>query len=68
MLDNQPRGTICIEDLEIGMVRSLRKTVTDRDIDLFPARLQRLQAKPEPRSLRSTRRRTGCVARHPAGR
>ena len=35
MLDNQPRGTICIEDLEIGMVRSLRKTVTDRDIELF---------------------------------
>ena len=35
MLDNHPRGTICIEDLEIGMVRSLRKTVTDRDIELF---------------------------------
>ena len=35
MLDNQPRGTICIEDLEIGMVRSLHKTVTDRDIELF---------------------------------
>lgn len=35
MLDNAPRGTICIEDLEIGMVRSLRKTVTDRDIELF---------------------------------
>ncbi len=35
MLDNLPRGTICIEDLEIGMVRSLRKTVTDRDIELF---------------------------------
>lgn len=35
MLDNMPRGTICIEDLEIGMVRSLRKTVTDRDIELF---------------------------------
>ena len=35
MLDNAPRGTICIEDLEIGMVRTLRKTVTDRDIELF---------------------------------
>ena len=35
MLDNHPRGTICIEDLEIGMVRSLRKTVTGRDIELF---------------------------------
>ncbi|MCT8159625.1 MaoC family dehydratase [Pseudoruegeria sp. SHC-113] len=35
MLDNMPRGTICIEDLEIGMVRSLRKQVTDRDIELF---------------------------------
>ena len=35
MLDNLPRGTICIEDLEIGMVRSLRKVVTDRDIEMF---------------------------------
>jgi 3-hydroxybutyryl-CoA dehydratase len=35
MLDNTPRGTICIEDIEIGMTRSLRKTVTDRDIELF---------------------------------
>ncbi|MGV8952294.1 MAG: MaoC family dehydratase [Cypionkella sp.] len=35
MLDNQPRGTICIEDLEIGMIRSLHKVVTDRDIALF---------------------------------
>jgi 3-hydroxybutyryl-CoA dehydratase len=35
MLDNLPRGTICIEDIEIGMSRSLRKTVTDRDIALF---------------------------------
>ena len=35
MLDNQPRGTICIEDLEIGMIRSLQKTITDRDIELF---------------------------------
>jgi len=35
MLDNSLRGTICIEDIEIGMTRSLRKTVTDRDISLF---------------------------------
>jgi 3-hydroxybutyryl-CoA dehydratase len=35
MLDNQRRGTICIEDLEIGMTRDLTKTITNRDIDLF---------------------------------
>lgn len=35
MLDNQPRGTICIEDIEIGMTRYLQKVVTDRDIELF---------------------------------
>ncbi|SFR05076.1 MaoC family dehydratase [Poseidonocella sedimentorum] len=35
MLDNMPRGTICIEDIEMGMVRHLRKEVTDRDIELF---------------------------------
>lgn len=35
MLDNMPRGSICIEDIEIGMTRNLRKTVTDRDIQLF---------------------------------
>jgi len=35
MLDNAPRGTICIEDIEIGMTRNLRKVVTDRDIELF---------------------------------
>ncbi|MDN5788568.1 MaoC family dehydratase, partial [Pseudorhodobacter sp.] len=35
MLDNYPRGTICIEDIEIGMSRQLQKTVTDRDIELF---------------------------------
>jgi 3-hydroxybutyryl-CoA dehydratase len=33
--DNLPRGTICIEDLEIGMRRYLDKRVTDRDIALF---------------------------------
>ncbi len=35
MLDNHPRGTICIEELEIGMMRHLTKQVTDRDIELF---------------------------------
>lgn len=35
MLDNFPRGTIVIEDLEIGMTRHLTKQVTDRDIELF---------------------------------
>ena len=35
MLDNMPRGTICIEDIEVGMTRSLAKVVTDRDIELF---------------------------------
>jgi len=35
MLDNLPRGTIVIEDLEVGMTRYLQKQVTDRDIDLF---------------------------------
>ncbi|MFN3721593.1 MAG: MaoC family dehydratase [Paracoccaceae bacterium] len=35
MLDNMPRGTICIEDLEIGMSRGLSKLITDRDIELF---------------------------------
>lgn len=37
MLDNLPRGTICIEDLEIGMMRHLLKTVTDADIEMFAA-------------------------------
>ncbi|MDR0807591.1 MAG: MaoC family dehydratase [Gemmobacter sp.] len=35
MLDTMQRGTIFIEDMEIGMSRHLRKTVTDRDIELF---------------------------------
>lgn len=35
MLDNMPRGTICVEDLEIGMMRHVTKEVTDRDIELF---------------------------------
>ncbi|SEK29366.1 3-hydroxybutyryl-CoA dehydratase [Roseivivax marinus] len=35
MLDNLPRGTIPIEDIEIGMSRSLRKEITDADIEMF---------------------------------
>lgn len=30
-----PRGTICIEDIEMGMTRYLRKQVTDQDIEMF---------------------------------
>lgn len=37
MLDNLPRGTIVIEDLEIGMMRYLQKVVTDEDIEMFAA-------------------------------
>ena len=35
MLDNMLRGTICIEEIEIGMVRHLCKIITDRDIEMF---------------------------------
>ncbi len=35
MLDNLPRGTICIEDIEMGMMRYVRKVVTDEDIEMF---------------------------------
>ena len=35
MLDNYPRGTICIEDIEMGMTRYIRKIITDRDIEQF---------------------------------
>lgn len=35
MQHNHPRGTIVIEDLEVGMMRSLQKQVGDRDIELF---------------------------------
>jgi len=35
MLDNMLRGTVVIEDLEIGMTRHLLKEVTDLDIELF---------------------------------
>lgn len=29
------RGTICIEDIEVGMARRLRKVIDDSDIELF---------------------------------
>ena len=32
---NLPVGTICIEDIEIGMARSVSKTIGDREIALF---------------------------------
>ncbi len=32
---NLPVGTICIEDLEIGMVRSLSKIIGDAEIEMF---------------------------------
>ena len=35
MLDNNPRGTICIEDIEMGMTRYIRTVITDRDIEQF---------------------------------
>lgn len=36
MRENNPSvGTICIEDIEIGMVRSLSKTIGDHEIALF---------------------------------
>ena len=35
MLDNLPRGTITIEEIEMGMKRHLRKQVTDEDIEMF---------------------------------
>ncbi len=35
MLDNMPRGTITIEEIEMGMTRSLQKVVTDEDIRMF---------------------------------
>ena len=35
MLDNLERGTIWIEDIEIGMCRHLHKVVTNEDIEMF---------------------------------
>ena len=32
---NLPIGTICIEDIEIGMTRSLSKTIGDKEIEMF---------------------------------
>ena len=35
MLDNNPRGTICREDIEMGTTRYIRKVITDKDIEQF---------------------------------
>lgn len=35
MSQSLPRGTIFVEDIEIGMTRALQKQITDRDIALF---------------------------------
>lgn len=35
MLDNITRGSICIEDLSVGMSRSVSKVIEDYDIRLF---------------------------------
>ncbi|MDV7271270.1 MaoC family dehydratase [Thioclava sp. A2] len=35
MRDEIQTGTIYLEDLEVGLKRSLRKVITDRDIELF---------------------------------
>ncbi|MDR9394234.1 MAG: MaoC family dehydratase [Roseovarius sp.] len=35
MLDNMPRGTVTIEEIEMGMTRHVRKVITDRDIEMF---------------------------------
>ena len=37
MLDNIQTGTIVVEDLEVGMARSLTKVITDQDIEMFAA-------------------------------
>ena len=34
-LDDIQRGTICIEDIEVGMSRRLSKVIDDGDIELF---------------------------------
>lgn len=34
-MDDLPRGTITIDDIEMGMMRYLEKTVTDEDIEMF---------------------------------
>ena len=40
MLDSGPfgeirRGTVCIEDIAVGMSRGLRKVITDADLEMF---------------------------------
>jgi 3-hydroxybutyryl-CoA dehydratase len=34
-MDEIKRGTICIEDIAVGMTRNLRKVVEDSDIEMF---------------------------------
>lgn len=34
-MDTLPRGTIYIEDIEMGMTRHLQKKITDEDIEMF---------------------------------
>jgi 3-hydroxybutyryl-CoA dehydratase len=35
MLDNQAPRSVCIEDIELGMISRREKLITDRDIQLF---------------------------------
>ncbi|MFD2740176.1 MaoC family dehydratase [Sulfitobacter aestuarii] len=35
MLDDLPRGTLFIEDLEVGVQRHLSKVISDADIEMF---------------------------------
>lgn len=35
MRDDIQRGTICIDQIEIGMARGLTKEITERDIEMF---------------------------------
>ena len=37
MLENIQTGPIDVEDLEVGMARSLTKVITDQDIEMFAA-------------------------------
>ncbi|MGH1577822.1 MaoC family dehydratase [Planktotalea sp.] len=34
-MDDLPRGTIYIEDMEVGITRHLTKVITDKDIEMF---------------------------------
>ena len=37
MLDNMPRGTICIEDLEMGKIRDAKRVLRDRALRIAEA-------------------------------